>query len=546
MKNLIIIFSFITLIFGGFFAYQGFFGDKNSDYEITLVKKGEVNQLVSVIGTVVPAKEIDLEFEKSGKIKEVLVEKGDKVNDGQELIKLETGELNAQLAASQASLELAQAKLEKTLAGTQPEEIEVYKAAVEIAETDVKNKEQILEDIQETAQNDLNNEYEEIPYILIDAYREMDDALSKQVDDLFSSENTSNPDLTFKTSNSKLEITVKNQRSASGNYLDDFKEEIDNLNNNDRDSLIQSLENAKTYLTYVSNFLIDLTSLLNNAIAVSASTLSTYKASVDTARTNVGSALNDINDQIYDISSTKLTNQSNINTAQANLEAAKSSLAKAKEELTLKKSAPRQVDIELAQAELRESQARFWEIQEKINKSILKSSSDGIVIAVEKETGETAQANQTILSIINEGKFQIEANVSETEIDKVKLGNEVGMTLDSLGPEEEFSGKVIKIDPSETIVSGVIYYQIKVLFDSENSRIKSGMTVNLNIKTNQKENVLCLPYYLIKNKDSYKYVLVLKDNNETEERKVKIGLEGENEVEILEGLKEGEKVIYAD
>jgi len=141
--------------------------------------------------------------------------------------------------------------------------------------------------------------------------------------------------------------------------------------------------------------------------------------------------------------------------------------------------------------------------------------------------------------MINQGQFQIEANVSETDISKIKLGNNIALTLDSLGPNEKFSGKVIKIDPAETVVSGVIYYKVTSVFDMEDARIKSGMTVNMDIETDKRENVLVLPYYLIKEKNDRKYILA-KEENDVIEKEIKTGLEGEIMVEILDGLNEGD------
>ncbi|MBU1290024.1 efflux RND transporter periplasmic adaptor subunit, partial [Patescibacteria group bacterium] len=146
------------------------------------------------------------------------------------------------------------------------------------------------------------------------------------------------------------------------------------------------------------------------------------------------------------------------------------------------------------------------------------------------------------VSMINSGRFQIEANISETEIAKVDLGDKVEMTLDALGPAEKFVGEIIKIDPAETIISGVIYYKITSVFDVEDGRIKSGMTVNLDIQTDKKENVLYLPYYVVKGINGDKFVNLLKDG-EVVELIIKTGLEGENRIEIVEGLEEGEEVV---
>jgi HlyD family secretion protein len=183
--------------------------------------------------------------------------------------------------------------------------------------------------------------------------------------------------------------------------------------------------------------------------------------------------------------------------------------------------------------------------QAALSKTVIVSPLSGVITKKDAKTGEIVAANANIISILSAAKFEIEANVSENEIAKVSIGDPVSMTLDALGPNEKFVGRIIKIDPAETIVSGVIYYKVTSVFDNEETKIKSGMTVNLDIQTDKKENVLILPYYVVKGSNGDKYVRVLEDGKE-KEKIVKTGLEGETMIEIVEGLKEGEKVIASN
>ena len=68
------------------------------------------------------------------------------------------------------------------------------------------------------------------------------------------------------------------------------------------------------------------------------------------------------------------------------------------------------------------------------------------------------------------------------------------------------------------------------------------MTANLDIQTDKKTDVLVLPYYLVKEKNSHKYVQTL-ENGKEKEQVVETGLEGETLIEIISGLSEGQKVI---
>jgi multidrug efflux pump subunit AcrA (membrane-fusion protein) len=94
-------------------------------------------------------------------------------------------------------------------------------------------------------------------------------------------------------------------------------------------------------------------------------------------------------------------------------------------------------------------------------------------------------AGQVITSVISANNFEVDAYVPETDIGKVAIGNPVSMTFDAF-PGETFAGKVFYIDPAQTIESGVVDYLVKVSFNTPDSRIKSGLTANLDINARRR------------------------------------------------------------
>lgn len=532
MKKIIIIISVFIIVVGGYFIYKAV-SKEDVSYTLIPVLEGEIIQNVSVTGTVVPAKQIDLQFENQGKINKIGVKVGDKISAGEVLITLNTGELNAQYQSSKAALDIAEAKLAQTLAGSRPEDIQVYQAAVDNAKVSVTNKEQALIDAQDDADNDLKADYEDALDAVKTAYTAADKALLitfVQVrEDYF-------------YGSSQLAFNVRAKEDIAKNKLSLAKSFLDTAEiNSDYDNIDSALSKMKAAIVSIRDALAYLRASLDDS-SLYGVVSSTDKTSVNTERDNIDAELVNLTTVEQSVSSTKIANQTNINVAQANLETAKSSLKKAEDELVLKKAGPRQEDIDLAQAEINQAKANLLQVQAKIDKMILRAPVSGVITNIAKEQGETAQANSTIISMIGSGKFQIEANISETEIAKVDLNDKSEMTLDALGPDEKFTGQVIKIDPAETIISGVIYYKITSVFDAEDERIKSGMTVNLDIQTDKKENVLYLPYYAVKERNGQKYVLVLDGENKVE-KTIKTGIQGETSVEIIEGLNEGENVI---
>ncbi|HRY52709.1 MAG TPA: efflux RND transporter periplasmic adaptor subunit [Candidatus Portnoybacteria bacterium] len=518
--------SIIILVVLGLGAWIFFGSGQKSSYELTKVVKGDISQIVSVTGKVRPADSVELAFEKSGKIAYIGADIGDKVSAGQRLASLNNSDVLAQLAQAQASLDKEEVKLAELKAGTRAEELQ-------IAQTTVANAERTLADVQSKAEVDLNNYYDDVENILNDAYVKADDAVNKQTDELFTNDSSDSPNLTFYTG-SQAETNAESKRRQAGVELAAFKTEIDNLSTS-QSSLDLALTKGEGHLNIILDFLNSASTAVNEAIGLSATNQTNYKYYVNAGRTNVSAALTSISTQKQYISAQKATNQSNISGAQ-------NTLAAAQDQLALKRAGSTAEEVSAQEAQVKYAQANVQNYQAALSKTIISSPLDGIVTKRDIELGEIVAANTTVYSILSAAKFEIEANVSENEIAKVELGDSVSITLDALGSDEKFVGKIVKIDPAETIVSGVIYYKVTSVFDMEDSRIKSGMTANLDIQTEQKIGVLTLPYYLVKEKDGKKYVQIM-ENGGIKEQPVQTGLEGETMVEIISGLSEGQEVI---
>jgi len=247
------------------------------------------------------------------------------------------------------------------------------------------------------------------------------------------------------------EINAKSDLAIAKQYLNIT--EIDSSHDN-IDTALDKMESA---LKRIRDALAYLRAAMDDP-SVDSSVSIAHETSVETERTSIDTQLTSLISYEQAISSTRITNQINVNTAQANLDNAKAALKTAENELILKEAGARQEEIDLARAEVRQAEANVMQVQQKINKTVLIAPVSGVITNIDKEVGETAQANSVIVSMISTGNFQIEANISETEIAKINLADKAEMTLDALGPDEKFAGQIIKINPAETVVSGVIYY----------------------------------------------------------------------------------------
>lgn len=510
IKKPVVIASMVAIVavISGYFYFSK---SKKPDYEFTIAKRADIIQEVSVTGRVKPAEAVDLAFEKAGKVANIYVKVGDKVTAGQLLMNLDNADIAAQLTQAEAELKTQKAKLDELKAGTREEEIKVQEVKVENAKTDLEEaKKNLIDKLQ-------------------DAYTKSDDAIKNKVDQLFKSPVMPLPQVNFSIIDSYLETDIEWQRLAIDNVLNLWKQSLNQLTV--ASNLSSYVNDAKNNLNQLKSFL-DKTALAINITTantgISQTTIDTWREEAATARTNVGIA------------------DSNLLAADEKLKTAESNFSLANQELVLKKAGATNEEIVAQEAQVEKAQANVLNYQAQLSKTILRSPIKGIVTKQDAKVGEIVSANITIVSVISEAKFEIEANVAEADIAKVKIGNPAKVTLDAYGEDVVFEAKAVEIEPAETIIEGVTTYKTTFQFINEDERVKSGMTANIDILTDKRENVITIPRRTVAARNGDKIVKILVGDN-VSEIKVKTGLAGsDGNVEILEGVKEGDKVITSE
>ena len=178
---------------------------------------------------------------------------------------------------------------------------------------------------------------------------------------------------------------------------------------------------------------------------------------------------------------------------------------------------------------------------------------DGTVISREIDLGQPVAASfqaPELFTIAQDlTKMQIEVNVSEADIGKVKEGQDVKYTLDGYA-DSIFEGKVTQVRLASTNTSNVVTYSVIVDVANDDLKLKPGMTANVSIITDKSENVLCAPTTALKftpNTDGTKYktkgIWIMKKR--TPERiTIETGASDDARTEIIsDKIKEGTKVI---
>ena len=209
--------------------------------------------------------------------------------------------------------------------------------------------------------------------------------------------------------------------------------------------------------------------------------------------------------------------------------------------------------ISSARADIAKAQAQCRGAELSLSYTKIVAPVDGMIISREIDVGQAVAASfqaPELFTIAQDlQKMQIEVNVSEADIGKVKEGQDVEYTLDGY-PDTTFKGKVTQVRISPTTVSNVVTYSVIVGVDNKDLKLKPGMTANVSIITARHENVLCVPNFALKftpNPEGPKYekqgiwVLI---KHHLKRIEIATGLSDDSYTEVISPyIKEGDTVI---
>lgn len=460
-----------------------FINNKPPVYETVTVSKKTITAEVSVSGTTEAPAVIDLRFNQSGRIAKFDAKIGQAVNAGDVLARLDTAQLDAQIAEMYASVQIQKAKLEQLVAGNTSEEILLAQTKLDQGKrtqaTLVKNAYQTLLNSSLAATYDGTREGLDSP-IITGTYTCGREGSYK-----------------LETYASRDGISIRYSGLESGTVT---------INNIERPlgscGLFVSLPTTKELKSGQVYYV----NLPNKAGT-------TYNVN-------------------YSAYTQALANE-------------KSTIEQLEAELVLKKATARPVDVEVYRAQIAQAEAALASVYAQKQNNLIVAPIDGTVTNYTGEVGETIGSDTIAVTLMPKGTLQIALDISETKIASVAVGQKARITLDAF-PDQAFSGTVTEINPAETVIGGAVYYKAKVMFDEVNNQIRTGMTANVWVETATKNAALAVPAGAITIIDNDKTIRVL-ENSRAIERVIKTGLEDvQGNVEVVSGLSEGDVVILSE
>ena len=496
----------IVLATAVYFAYGAIFTKKAGiTYGTATATKGTITTSVSGSGQVSASNTISLQFKASGTLVYLPVQNGQNVYAGQLIASLDTTDAQKTVRNAQSSLDSAQIALQK-LGGDN-------------SLSTPKNKQDAINTLNQDYQagyNTISSVFLDLPTVMIDLQNTVygNDFNNYQQNIDFYTSTINNFDQNVDKFRESL---VKSYKTASDEYtknFNDYKLTSRSADNNTIDSML-----AETYNTTrdVAQAIKD----TNNLIQFYKDTLAKYNiktnALADTQLSTINADLSKINSDITTLSS-----------AQNTIKNDKDSVANAG------------LDLQSQQLSVQNAQNSLQDAKDTLANYYIYAPLGGTIGKLSIQKLAQVGSGTAIASLITTQKICV-IPLNEVDVSKVQVGQKVVLTFDAL-PDLTVAGQVATIDPVGTTSSGVVTYNVQINFDTQDSRVKSGMSISAEIITNVKQDVLTVPNSAVKTQGTTKYVQVLV-NGAPQIKPVTVGLSSDTSTEIVSGINEGDKVV---
>lgn len=231
------------------------------------------------------------------------------------------------------------------------------------------------------------------------------------------------------------------------------------------------------------------------------------------------------------------TTQDSVDLAKSLLEAAEAKLKQLKDEFPLQ--------LEQARARVKEIEAQLRQQEIRLSYTRIYAPIDGVVSDITAQEGETIVTGlqvANLVTVLDPTRLELWIYVDETDVGRVKIGQQVEYYVDSY-PGKIFTGTVEKVYPQPEVKDNIVYYLAIVKVKKDDAAfLRPEMTAYVKIVYRERKNVLVVPNAAVKFEEGQQVIYLVSGprNEKAEKTVVTIGARGEEETEILSGVKEGE------
>ncbi|MDD5750399.1 MAG: efflux RND transporter periplasmic adaptor subunit [Candidatus Pacebacteria bacterium] len=529
----------VLLVGGGYSIYRiAKGGDEAVKYVTAAVEKGTIVVSVSGSGQVASVNQMDIKAKTSGDVVAVYVTPGEAVNSGQIIAQLDTSEAAKSLRDAQTSLETAKLELDELL---QPaDELTMFQAENALSQA---------ENSRQTAADDLSRDYDDGFNAVANVFLSLPTVMSGMNEILYGH--------AYSDTQSNLAYyadAAENYDKNAGKYKEAALETYQKAR----------LEYDKNFLDYKAASRFSSTSTISDLIDETYETTKSIAEMVKSANNLIQFYQDKLSERNLKPSSTSNTHITSINSYSATANSAISSLLSAQrsisdsieaiasaersiEEKTLSlakvKSGADELSVRAKKIAIQQKEDSLVTAQEALANCSVRAPFGGIIVKVGVEKGDSVSSGTVAATLVTEQKVA-EISLNEVDAASVETGQKVTLTFDAVDGLS-VAGEVVEVDSLGTVSQGVVTYDVKIAFDAQDDRVKSGMSVSAAIITKVKQNVLLVPNSAVKSSSGQSYVEMPNEasSGELSRQIVEIGLSNDSFTEIVSGLNESDQVV---
>ena len=498
-------------------------------YQTTAVTRGAVSVNVVATGPVTAVSQLPLTFKSSGKLADVKVKVGDQVKQGQELATLDTTDLKVSLDQAKASLAQAQANLDKVQAGTTDTAKAVAQTSVDNAKSSAADAKANIATVQSSTAKDIvaaQASANSSATALATAQSALAAAVDQQAKSLASDQVAiANAQRSLDSATAVIAANGPIRLQAVEKSKDDlYAAQISRDaacgrgNTPTCQAANASIAGSETALSTAqaqiplaqkqdAQTLAQAKSTLDSAQVALASDQSKLAASVTSAQNAVKQAQASLQSAQIGVAQSQIKAGASVQSAQtsANQAAGSTNAAQASYQQTV--ATPLPADINSAKAQVANAQASLDQAQANFDAATLTSPIDATVAAINGTIGAlisggasnsagtatTAYTTGGLITLLSLNNLEVIAQVNEADIGKIKVDNLVNFTVAAF-PNKQFSGKVFSIQPTGTVTSNVVNYNvISTIQSAPDAALYPGMTATATITADQRTGALLVP-----------------------------------------------------
>jgi HlyD family secretion protein len=506
-------------------------------------------------GTVQPVQGVNLSPKGSGRIAELFVEQGDRVQAGQIVARMESLDVEAQLAQAKAREASIRAKLAKIEAGNRAEDIASARARLDQAQATLAQLQagsrveevagararlqQTQAGLQQLRAGSRVEEVSQGRARLAQAQARLADAQTGSLRQEIAQAQTQ-----IESSKAQAELTAQRvQRNRplvqEGAIAQD---KLDELIKEDRTAQAKVTETQKR-LQQLQESRQSQIQQLQAALEVEQQGLKQLKNGTRSEEITKAEA------EVAEAKS-KLAQTQN-GSRPEEIAKAQAAVAEAKSQLAVQENGARPEEIASAKADLAEAQAqvRYQEVQ--LDDTKVRAPFAGVITQryaiqgafVTPATSASDATSATSTSIVALARdVEVLAKVPEADISQIKPGQVVEIVADAY-PDKVFKGRVKLIAPEAVKERDVTLFQVRVAIDTGKDFLQSGMNVDLKFVGQKLSNALVVPTVAIVTNKGQTGVLVPDEKQQPKFKPVTVGSTIGNKIQILEGAKAGDRVF---